>query len=97
MDNSEAQMNRIRIGKRNAMWTFPGFFLATTVAVYLKYKYGISFAYILLPYIILSMIYFTYIGTLLCPRCKKYFFLKGITWGIFFTKNCMNCGLPLFQ
>lgn len=34
------------------------------------------------------------IGFSRCPACRKHFHVRGMT-GNFFTRQCLNCGIPL--
>lgn len=45
-------------------------------------------------WVVIGIILEFVIGFSRCPACRKHFHVRGMT-GNFFTRQCLNCGIPL--
>lgn len=85
-----AKIRTLRMGLFGIVITFP-------IAVYLLTHFGVAEEIVIITgisWVLVGIILEFIIGFSRCPACRKHFHVRGMT-GNFFTRQCLNCGIPL--
>lgn len=74
-----------------------GVIITFPIAVYLLTMFEVAEGIIIttgVAWVAVGIVLEFVIGFARCPACRKHFHVRAMT-GNFFTKKCMNCGIPL--
>lgn len=67
------------------------------IAVYLLTMFEVAEGIVIMTgiaWVVVGIILEFVIGFVRCPACRKHFHVRAMS-GNFFTKKCLNCGVPL--
>ena len=84
------KIRTLRMGLLGIVITFP-------IGVYLLTHLGVAEEIVIITgicWVLVGIILEFIIGFSRCPACRKHFHVRGMT-GNFFTRQCLNCGIPL--